>query len=255
LALLLLVLLPAGIVSGEDISSAALQQVNSNGVISVKSGGFDAGKRKLVVEKDGKKYYYDLHPELGEERFPLQMGSGDYKVSIMKNISQNQYLLVKTDTVYLKLDNENAVFLNSVQNISWDESKNAVKLARQMTNGLSDEEKINKIYAYIVNNICFDNDKLAYIANLTDYIPDIDKTLQEKSGICYDFSALFAAMARSVGVPTKLVKGYSDSVVGYHAWNEVYLNGEWKVIDSSYDAQIASCMIKDCGRYKKTLEY
>ena len=50
--------------------------------------------------------------------------------------------------------------------------------------------------------------------------------------------SLFAAMLRSVGVPTKLIKGESSNVEGYHAWNEVYINGKWRIVDTSYDSQL-----------------
>ena len=47
-------------------------------------------------------------------------------------------------------------------------------------------------------------------------------------------------MLRSQGIPTKLVKGYSDNVDGYHAWNEVYINEEWITIDTTLDAVLGS---------------
>jgi transglutaminase-like putative cysteine protease len=96
----------------------------------------------------------------------------------------------------------------------------------------------------------------------TSYIPDINETFKSGKGICYDFSSLFAAMLRSAGIPAKLVKGYTDNAVGYHAWNEVYDSaaGSWVTIDTTYDSQIkasgaAFTMIKDSGSYSKLYEY
>jgi transglutaminase-like putative cysteine protease len=44
---------------------------------------------------------------------------------------------------------------------------------------------------------------------------------------------LFAALARAVGIPTRIVSGllYNEGRFYYHAWNEVYL-GEWLAVDS-----------------------
>ena len=44
---------------------------------------------------------------------------------------------------------------------------------------------------------------------------------------------LFAALTRSVGVPTRIVAGllYTKGRFYYHAWNEVYV-GEWVAVDS-----------------------
>ena len=60
---------------------------------------------------------------------------------------------------------------------------------------------------------------------------------KDKDGICYDFSVVFAAMLRTQGIETKLIKGYSTKVDGYHAWNQIYDSEkeEWYTVDSTYD--------------------
>jgi transglutaminase-like putative cysteine protease len=78
--------------------------------------------------------------------------------------------------------------------------------------------------------------------------------------MCYDFSSLFASMLRSVNIPAKLVKGYGSKVEGYHAWNEVYLDGKWQTVDTSFDAQMAQnkqsfSMYKDSSKYDKVSEF
>ena len=67
---------------------------------------------------------------------------------------------------------------------------------------------------------------------ITKYIPDTAATLNGTTGMCYDFSSLFAAMCRSEGIPCALTKGYAGS--SYHAWNKVNLNGSWYQIDLTY---------------------
>ena len=61
------------------------------------------------------------------------------------------------------------------------------------------------------------------------------KTLHDKRGLCSDNVVLFTALARSVGIPTKLITGlvYSDGCFDNHAWSEIYV-GEWIPIDPSY---------------------
>jgi hypothetical protein len=58
--------------------------------------------------------------------------------------------------------------------------------------------------------------------------------LRNRRGECQSHTYLFAAIARSVGIPTKLVNGllYSEKDEGflYHAWPEVYV-GEWRALD------------------------
>ena len=49
----------------------------------------------------------------------------------------------------------------------------------------------------------------------------MDETLQEKTGICFDYAALMTAMLRTQGIPTRLVIGYAGEL--YHAWISVYI--------------------------------
>jgi transglutaminase/protease-like cytokinesis protein 3 len=65
-------------------------------------------------------------------------------------------------------------------------------------------------------------------------------------------------MLRSTGIPAKLVKGYANYNPGvYHAWNEVYLDGQWHVIDTTLDAStgIYDEIFKDASDYTKVSEY
>ena len=74
------------------------------------------------------------------------------------------------------------------------------------------------------------------------YLPDVEKTLKSKSGICFDFAAIVCCMLRTQGIPTKLVIGYADRA--YHAWNQVYIDGSWQLIDTT--ARITGTKV---GRY------
>ena len=74
----------------------------------------------------------------------------------------------------------------------------------------------------------------------TTYLPDVDSTLSEKKGICFDFAALMCCMLRSQGIPTQLVIGYADAC--YHAWNRVYVDGQWRLIDTT--SEITSLVVR-----------
>ena len=66
-------------------------------------------------------------------------------------------------------------------------------------------------------------------------IPNARDVLETGSGDCNEHSALFAALARAAGIPTKTVSGtiYLDGRFFYHAWNEVYV-GEWVAVDPTF---------------------
>ena len=232
-----------------------------SGVVAV---GYDSGsssRLKVLVEKNGKKLNYDLQNDGTIENFPLQMGEGTYIVSVLENTEGKKYKYISSKTIELDLENDNSVYLASVQNINWNYDMKAIKKAAQLTKGMkTDRQKINAIYKFMVNNFEYDYDKLETLEGT--YIPNIDETLKSRAGICYDYSSLMAAMLRSQGIPTKLVKGYSPLVTGYHAWNEIYdsESGEWIVVDTSYDSQMKAqgrkySMEKSEGQYKKVHEY
>lgn len=86
------------------------------------------------------------------------------------------------------------------------------------------------------------------------YSPDVWHTRGLRHGACADLSALYAAYLRSAGIPAKVVYGDRtslNSISEAHAWTEVHVDGEWKIVDIS-----ALCWKKDCtelfaddGRY------
>lgn len=213
---------------------------------------------KVRITKDNVIYTYDIK---GNNSFPLQLGDGKYTVSILENVEGNKYRQVEKEDINLKISSPNKVYLQSTQTINWNENMDAIKKAKELTkDAKNDKEKVIAIYNYIVNNISYDNEKAVSVQ--AGYIPSIDSTLNDQKGICYDYSALFAAMLRSVDVPTKLLMGRKNDIESYHAWNQVYLKdtNEWVIIDTTYDASMkkgnaATSMIKNEKEYTVEKQY
>jgi hypothetical protein len=69
---------------------------------------------------------------------------------------------------------------------------------------------------------------------------DVLKTLK---GDCNEHAVLFAALARSVGIPARTAVGliYMNRAFYYHAWNEVYL-GTWIPVDATFGEFPASAL-------------
>ena len=89
------------------------------------------------------------------------------------------------------------------------------------------------------------------------YVPDPDQTLNDKTGICFDYASLTCAMLRSQGIPTKLEVGYVGEV--YHAWISCYVDEtgwidniiefdgkDWSLLDPTLGANNKS---KDVKKY------
>lgn len=66
-------------------------------------------------------------------------------------------------------------------------------------------------------------------------IPDALTTLETRRGDCNEHAALFAALARRAGIPTRVAAGvtYHAGAFYYHAWNEVCLDGSWLSLDTT----------------------
>ena len=52
-------------------------------------------KSKVLVEKDNTRYFYDMKRR--QERFPLQMGAGTYKVHVLEHTEGNKYKFVQSE--------------------------------------------------------------------------------------------------------------------------------------------------------------
>ncbi len=223
----------------------------NEGVIGIDYQSNDTKAKKVVIKKGDQKYIYNLLSNDEIINYPLQLGDGEYSINIYENISGTKYKSVEKQSVTVKQTDINNVFLQSILEINWREDDDSIQLAnelvmkeekrqQQLTGNdkyvLSDTEKIDVIYDYVIENIRYDYDKINGLEST--YTPDNDATIASKTGICYDYSSLLASMLRSQGIPAKMVKGYAQGSDVYHAWNEIYLSGEnrWVVVDPTNDA-------------------
>ena len=246
-----MVVLLVTILMGTSFAGSQFIKVNANdSTVVVNYDATDYSIFKVGITKGSTTYYYNLTSNT--EVYPLQMDNGNYTVTLYKNVSGNSYKSVTSKKFNLKTS-ENTVFLSSSQNVSWSADSAAVKFAKDLTQDLdTDEEKFYAIYNYIISNISYDYRKAYQIK--TGYLPIPDNTLSDGTGICYDYSSLLAVMLRSQDIPTKLVMGSSTHTSAYHAWNEVYLNGEWATVDTTFDASgfqpnSLTSFAKDSGDY------
>jgi transglutaminase-like putative cysteine protease len=257
-------------------SNISIDTENSEeGYISVKFNTGSTKKIKLMIMSGDTKYYYNLSNSEEYVNFPLQMGNGSYRATIYENTSGTKYRKLTSKSFMVKLNNENDVYLNSIQEVDFDDEDGAVLKAQELADQalaekvaatgdmnatLTDSELIELYYNFVVQTIRYDYEKIQYLDY--SYLPDNDATLATESGICYDYSSLLASMLRSQGVPTKLVKGYTSWTSVYHAWNEIYLASEdrWVIVDTTYDSYLYLrnrdyTFEKSLSVYSKTKEF
>lgn len=87
-------------------------------------------------------------------------------------------------------------------------------------------EKVRRLAAWVHETL----DKRPVIG-----IPDAVATLAARQGDCNEHAVLFAALARNLGIPTRVAAGvvHLRDAFFYHAWNEVCLDGAWLSVDTT----------------------
>ncbi len=165
---------------------------------------------------------------------PFTEGKGVYKVQIVRNLRSDTYELLREVQVSNTYDDVD-IYTNSYANVTFSLTSDAVKQASELvSSSSSEEETIAIIRDYMAKNFTYDKEKSTAVKTIqTDYTVDSNKIMQDRQGICYDFATVFAIMLRSQNIPCKVVTGYVNGL--YHAWNEVYVEDTWKVVDITYD--------------------
>ena len=199
--------------------SAVLDYSNcTSGYISVDYKG--KTRLKMLLKKDSGQFDYDIYPAKGPQYFTLAQGSGTYTAELYEMLDNGKFVKLFGEQFKAKIADEVNMFTYTNQFVSFGSSSACVAKASEVCAGCTTNiEKIAAVFGYVTDNITYDK---ALAASVTSgYIPDPDKVLSKKKGICFDYASLVAAMLRSQGVPTRLVIGYASPNI-YHAWNEVY---------------------------------
>lgn len=226
-----------------DISTAP------EGAFSVFCEGEPGGRMKVGVTTAGQTAYYDYTPGV-RATYAFEKGAGDYTITLYRNLSGTRYQKVLGKSLTVKLEDALAPYLVSTTEITFSEgdaiSQKAAELCQDLTD---DQSKIVAIHNYIAENFQYDDVFAAEVRRgaVKNYTPNTNQSLDKKVGVCYDLSAVFAAMCRSQGIPCALVKGYTAN--GYHAWNLIRVDDDWTAVDVTAAVVRKECqaeMLADC---------
>lgn len=125
-------------------------------------------------------------------------------------------------------------------------------LVQNITQGyVSDYDKALAIHDWVCSNIYYDDDSIDENGNTAPYVAT--DVLSEKRAVCLGYANLYAALCRAVSIPCNVVTGYALGVAesadikwnenninspdANHAWNEVYLNEHWVIVDTTWDSR------------------
>ena len=205
---------------GIDTSSSGM------GYIGIRASS--KGSLHAQVSANGMSYNYVLPNNKTPIYVPINMGNGNYNIRVMVNTSGNKYAQVFAHDASLST-NGIQPYLVPNQFVWYANNSACVAKARELASGAQNQgEIVRNIYTWMSQNIRYDQGKAANAASMTDYIPNPDATLSSRSGICFDYASLAAAMFRSLGIPCKVMTGNVSPNNVYHSWNMVYINGSWQ---------------------------
>lgn len=158
-----------------------------------------------------------------------------YLKSPVYDFNVEQFSVLREDEQSLK---EN---LAEQHDIMWDNPE-LIAIAEKVTAGAkTDYDKALAIYKFIVDEFYYDNTQLLSYDVVQD---DIMILVRNKVAVCQGFANVFVGMCRAVGLPAAVVFGYSedftnvffrDNYISNHAWAEVYVGGEWRICDFTWD--------------------
>lgn len=124
-------------------------------------------------------------------------------------------------------------------------------LASSLTSGISDDyEKALSIHNWVCSNIYYDSDSITGSTNSAPYVAS--DVIETKRAVCLGYANLYAALCRAADIPCNVVTGYALGVSGNtesewndvninstepnHAWNEVYIDNRWIIVDTTWDS-------------------
>lgn len=180
---------------------------------------------------------------------------------------EKTYTTLYSETLDVALENEFLPFLYPNQYVNFDPDSEAVGQGEKLAAGAAEDlDVVARVYEYVVSNISYDYELARTVQS--GYLPDVDRTLATKKGICFDYAALMTAMLRSQRIPARLVIGYAGDL--YHAWISVYIDGRgwihniiyfdgvnWVLMDPTFAASgtDATEYVGDGGNYNQLYLY
>lgn len=201
------------------------------------SQSFDLAVGSYAVDVFVNNHQYGSYQAWGYDG-QIVINDGSMQLAVPNEVWQHNYTKHYFKHVSLK------DLLASSESIQRDNHEIKVLAATIAKGKTSDYDKAKAVYDWVSTNIHYDMD-----AFKADKIIDQSarSVLSSKKAVCEGYANLTAALLRSIDLPTTVVHGYALGVdtsgrwvtpfktpESNHAWNEVYIDGKWLVIDSTW---------------------
>lgn len=166
----------------------------------------------------------------------------EYLQNIITNLLRTAFILLLILLPFVSFDQEDLLpdqnlTLPGTQGVE----RNPQTLVTKLTeNAKTEKESFDLIFTWVVKNIRYDT--RAYFSTSGTKIPNVDRILRRKKGICLDYAYLMDTLCKLAGIHNVIVTGYykddlfdvNDSIYAdNHAWNAVKLNHRWYLYDAT----------------------
>lgn len=241
---------PSGALTDSNKLATIDYSNTSDGYVMAKYTGSVSLIKVQVTGPNGVTQTYTLSSDGSYGSFPLTGGNGTYMINVCENVDGKHYAIAHSLTFNVSVSNSLSPYLRPNAYVNFDANNVAVKKASEICGTeMSDLEKVDQIYSWLVDNVSYDYDRAASVK--AGALPDMNRIINNKKGICLDYAGTATAMLRSQNIPTKMVVGYAGPQ--FHAWIEVYITGTgwvhgdvyfdgsgWKRMDPTYAASSKS---------------
>jgi hypothetical protein len=170
----------------------------------------------------------------------LRKGQGEYSLAIFYSVENRKNAiynsLSKLNMRVQNLDTRNMEYLLPSTLVQSNDSRIQL-IAADLTAGIeSDKEKIKKIHDYVAGLITYNMEGFLTGSYKNDPF-DAVSVLDRPFAVCSGYANLFAAISRAAGFRVRVVNGQANGVGGWgeHAWNEILVDNEWKIVDVTWD--------------------
>jgi len=158
-------------------------------------------------------------------------GDGTLEVSVLRPSPPG------AETIPVPVTDANREYLEANAYVQSDQAELKALAAKILGGEKTLFDAALKLRRFVADNMKFD---------LGIALAPSSEILRDRRGTCVGYATLLAALARAVGIPSRVVIGYvyAQGMFGGHAWTEVLADGRWIPID----AAIPSAGVADAAR-------
>ena len=151
-----------------------------------------------------------------------------YAVSVPKPVNHPKPYILRSNTVIpvSAIPDNGIVYMYYEGLVKWTEiyhdNQAQVRAILEQMNDGTDLDIVQQIFAYCDEHFTYD----ASVATLSDL-------LKLKRGSCNAMSSFVRMACAMCGIKVDQIIGFNDDYTYYHAWNRIWLNGQWTFWDAT----------------------